>query len=258
MRFTTTIVIGLLLLFGVAAFASTALQSRTNEDRNQSGLQLPITVKQLEPENNNNVELLCGTASVTPPNILNEFQCTLRNNTQKSITGANIIYSTVLEEAGRETKDSRNHILTTYIHPDFYAKEKNILPGASTSFRPAGVFTYYKAVIKGVEAYIDYVEFEDNTSMGPNEDGSRIINDLRTGAVKYKDWLAKESKQKSIDTLLRSPHSDEGLQLPEIGLNNIAQKEGARRYRIKLGKLYKNRGPAEVQRYLSTTTPAIN
>ena len=126
MRFRTTIVIGLLLLLGVAAFATSALQRSTsgaNEDRNQSGLQLPITVKQLQPENGNSVDLQCGSANVTPPNILNGFECTLKNNTQKSITAANIIYSTVLQEGGRETKDSRNQILLTYFHPDFYDKE---------------------------------------------------------------------------------------------------------------------------------------
>ena len=101
MRFRTGVVVGLLPLFGVAAFATSALQRRTNgsyENSNQS-LQLPVTVKQLQPENNHNVELLCGTASVTPPNILNGFECTLKNNTQKGITAANIIYATVLEEA---------------------------------------------------------------------------------------------------------------------------------------------------------------
>lgn len=259
MRFRTTIGIGLLLLLGVAAVGSTALQRPSNERRNQVGVQqLPITIKQLQPENNTNVELLCGTASITPPNILNEFHCVLKNNTNKRITAANIIYSTVLEEAGQETRDSRNHILTTYIHPDFYDKEKNILPGGSTSFSPAGVFTYENAVIKGVEVYLDFVEFEDHTSMGPNEEGSRIINDLREGAVKYKSWLARESKQKSIDRLIQSLQSDEGLQLPDVGLNNITQREGARRYGIGLRKLYKKRGPAEVQRYLSTTAPGIN
>ena len=211
-------------------------------NQTQAGLQLPITIKQLQPENNTNVELLCGTASITPPNILNEFHCTLKNDTHKSITAANIIYSTVLEEAGQETRDSRNHILTTYIHPDFYEKEKNILPGRSTSFRPAGVFTYHNAVIKGVEAYIDYVEFEDNTSMGPDKEGSRIINDFREGAVKYKSWLARESKQKSIETIIQSVQRDEGLELPEIGLNNISQKEGARRYAIGYEKSIKTVG----------------
>lgn len=258
MRFRTTIVVGLLLLLGVAAFATTALQSRTNEDPNQRNLQLPITVKQLEPESNNIVELQCGTASVTPPNILNEFECTLKNNTHKSITAANIIYSTVLEERGRETKDSRNQILLTYFHPDFYEKEKNIMPGGTNSLRPAGVFTYHNAVIKGIEVYIDYVEFEDSTSMGPDVEGSKLINDFRAGAVKYKRWLAKESKQKTIDTLIQATQSDEELQKPEIALNNITQKEGARRYGIALRKLYKQRGPTEVQKYLSTTPREIN
>ena len=257
MRFRTTIVIGLLLLLGVATVGSTALQRGTS-DRNQVGVQLPITIKQLQPENNSNVELLCGTASVTPPNILNGFECTLKNNTQKSITAANIIYSTVLDENGLETKDSRNQILLTYFHPDFYEKEKNIMPGGSNSLRPAGVFTYHNAVIKGIEVYIDYVEFEDSTSMGPDVEGSKLIKDFRAGAVKYKSWLAKESKQKSIDTLIQTTQSDEELQKPEIGLNNITQKEGARRYAIALRKLYKQRGPTEVQKYLSTTPPGIN
>jgi hypothetical protein len=227
-------------------------------NQTQAGLQLPITTKQLQPENDVNVELLCGTASVTPPNILNGFQCTLKNNTPKSITAANIIYSTVLEEAGQQTRDSRNQILITNFHADFYEKEKNIMPAESISVGPAGVFTYHNAVVKGVEVYIDYVEFEDNTSMGPDEEGSQIINDFRAGAAKYKSWLARESKQKSIETIIQSVQRDEGLELPEIGLNNISQKEGARRYGIGLRKLYKKGGPTEVQRYLSTIPREIN
>ncbi len=257
MRFTMTIVIGILLLFGVAGVRSTALHKPSNEAHNQVGLQqLPITVKQLQPDNNNNVELLCGTASVTPPNILNGFECILRNNTQKSINAANIIYSTVLEEGSLETKDSRNQILLTNFHPDFYDKEKNIVPGGSNSLKPAGVFTYHNAVIKGIEVYIDYVEFEDGTSMGLDVEGSKLIKDFRAGAAKYKSWLSKESKQKSIDTLIQSAPSDEELQKAEIGLTNVTQKEGARRYGIALRKLYKQRGPTEVQKYLSTTPQA--
>jgi hypothetical protein len=257
MRFRTAIVIGLLLLWGVAAFATSALQRPTNGADKQSNqnLQLPITIKQLQPQNGSSVELVCGTASVTPPNVLNGFECVLRNNTHKSITAANIIYSTVLEEGGRETKDSRNQILLTYFHPDFYEKEKNIMPGGSNSLRPGGVFTYHNAVIKGIEVYIDYVEFEDSTSMGPDVEGSKLIKDFRAGAVKYKSWLAKESKQKAVDTLVQSTPSDEELQRPEIGLTNITQKEGARRYGIALRKLYKQRGPTEVQKYLSTMPP---
>lgn len=175
MRFRSAIVVGLFLLIGVAAFAANTLHKSTKGAAEQSKqpLQFPITVKQLQPENNNNVELLCGTASVSPPNILNGYECILRNDTHKSITAANIIYSTILDEAGRETKDSRNQILLTNFHPDFYDKEKNILPGGSNTFRPAGVFTYHNAVIKGIEVYIDYVEFEDGTSMGRDVEGSK-------------------------------------------------------------------------------------
>lgn len=252
----------LLSLIGVSTLRGnrSAMQQNAplkSANQTQAGLQLPITIRQLQPENNGNVELLCGTATVTPPNVLNGFECTLKNNTHTSITAANIIYSTVLEEGGLETKDSRNQILITNFHPDFYEKEKNIKPGRSISVGPAGVFTYHNAVIKGIEVYIDYVEFEDSTSMGSDVEGSKLINDFRAGAVKYKSWLAKESKQKSIDTLIQSTQSDEELQT-EIGLNNITQKEGARRYGIALRKLYKQRGPTEVQKYLSPTPRGIN
>ena len=123
MRFRTAIVIGLLPVLGMASFATSALHGSTKgaDEQSNKTQQLPIAVKQLQPENNNNVELLCGTASVTPPNILNGFECILRNTAHKSITAANIIYSTVLEEAGRETKDSRNQILLTDFHPDFFS-----------------------------------------------------------------------------------------------------------------------------------------
>ena len=63
-----------------------------------------------------------------------------------------------------------------------------------------------------------------------------MIKDFRAGAVKYKGWLAKESKQKSIDTLVQSAPSDEELQKTEMGLNNATQIEGARRYGIALRK----------------------
>ncbi|HEU4871337.1 MAG TPA: hypothetical protein VFT08_10840, partial [Pyrinomonadaceae bacterium] len=93
------------------------------------------------------------------------------------------------------------------------------------------------------------------TTMGPDVEGSKLIEDFRAGAMKYKGWLAKESRQKPIDTLIQSTPSDKELQRSEIGLTNITQKEGARRYGIALRKLYKQRGPTEVQKYLSTTPP---
>ena len=64
MRFRTAIVIGLLLLLGVAAFATSALQrsaSGADQNGNQS-LQLPVSVKQLQPENNHNVDRRYGIA----------------------------------------------------------------------------------------------------------------------------------------------------------------------------------------------------
>jgi hypothetical protein len=225
--------------------------SSNNQQVKQANIQLPITIRQLQSENTIPVEVICGAASVTPPNILNEFQCILKNNSTKSITAATVIYTTVLEEGGKETRDSRTHTLTTYVHPDFYDKKKNISPGLTTSFRSAGIITYENAIIKGVEVYIDYVEFEDNTSIG-NEDGARIINDIREGAKKYKHWLGGKYAR-SVDSAIEALGSEEGLS--ELGLTNSSQEEGARRYRKQIRKAYNGRGRTEVEKYLSKLEP---
>jgi hypothetical protein len=253
MSLRTTLATGLLIIFGAAAIATTALSGRNGQDLKRPDLQLPVNIK---PADNIAVQLSCERARVTPPNTLNQFHCTLKNNTDKSITAANVIYSTLLEEAGKETKESRVHTLTTYIHLDFYEEEKNIWPGGTTSFITGGIITYENAVIKGVEAYIGYVEFEDKSSMGPNPDGARIISDLRNGAEKYKRWLAREYKQKSIDSAIELLKSDK--QLSKLGLQNFTQEEGAKRYRRRLQKEYDNRGRTKLESYLSRIEPVID
>jgi hypothetical protein len=242
---------GLVALLAVAVIAATTFRALSDTGLTQgTEIHLPVEAKQIQVGDGGiPVELLCGTASVTTPNRLNEFICTLKNNTGKNIVGANVAYSIVFAQNGKEFKDTRFHTLVTSIDPDFYEKTKSILPGGASVIRPAGAITYEGAVIKGVEVYIDYIEFEDNTSLGPNENGSQYIKDFRDGASKLKKWLAEKYKKESIDAAIRVLQGNQPL--PELGFSNIHQEYGAKFYRRRLRKMYETRGRAEVQKHLS-------
>lgn len=251
MRLVVRIGVGLVGLLCVTVITMSTFKVRSGAGLKQgTDIQLPVQVKQLPAEGAFvPVELLCGMASATTPNRLNGFSCDLKNHTGKNIVAANIVYSIVLEEGGQEVKDTRFHTIVTTIDPDFLEKTKSITPGGTSVIRPAGSFTYDNSIVKGVEAYIDYIEFEDDTSLGPNENGSQFIKDFREGASKYKKWLAGKYKKDSIDEAIQLLGNDQSL--PETMFDNTHQEFGAKYYRRRLRKMYKTGGRAEVQKHLS-------
>jgi hypothetical protein len=42
---------------------------------------------------------------------------------------------------------------------------------------------------------IDYLEFDDKTSLGENKVGSNLISEMRSGAMKYRKWFSSKYKQ---------------------------------------------------------------
>lgn len=243
--------VGLVVLLCVAAITAVGFRVLTGPAvKQETEIQLPVKVKQLPAEGTLiPVELMCGTASVTTPNRLNEFLCTLKNNTGKNIAGANVAYSVVLEQGGKESKETRFHTLVTSIDPDFIEITKSILPGGTSVIRPAGSFTYEDSIIKGVEAYIDYIEFDDSTGLGPNEQGSKFFKDFRDGASKYKKWLAGKSRKESLNAAIQLLQGE--MSVTELEFNNPHQEYGAKFYRRRLRKMYETRGRAEIQKHLS-------
>jgi hypothetical protein len=195
------------------------------------------------------VELQCGAASVTMPGTLDQFSCTLRNNTAKNIVAANVAYTIQFEQEGRLFKDFRSHVIASSVHPDFYDEEKPIKPGGTTTVRPAGAITYENAVVKGLDIRVSYVEFSDHTSVELSEDGAQPVEDLRAGAARYKSWLVEKYKKGSIDAVIELLQAEPPL--TDLGLTNGYQQQGAILYRRRLQKINKARGRTQVQQYLS-------
>src|SRR5437763_7944880 len=132
MRLVKRVGVVLFVVFCIAVIAATTFKAFTVTSLIKQGtdIRLPVTVYQMKAENGIiPVELQCGAASVTTPNKLNEFSCTLTNNTVKNIIAANAAYTIIFEQGGRTYRDVKSHLVATFVHPDFYEEAKTVPPG---------------------------------------------------------------------------------------------------------------------------------
>ena len=200
------------------------------------------------------VYLFCGQARLSKPNQLDEFHCAFKNHTNQNITAANIIYSIVIDRNGSTIKDSMNSTVTALVHPDFRATSKLIGPGEDCAVGPPGPISYTSgAVIKGVEISIDYVEFEDGMSLGPDKEGSRIIKAMRTGARKYRTWLKLRYKDPGESVAAMASDLEREKPLPaELEFADASKQLGANEYRRRLQKIFQTKGASETRRLLDS------
>ena len=249
--FPLKLVYRLLILAGLSLCLWAVPARTTSQQKDQF---IPVVIsKQLEAKNGSiPADIRCGTARLSAPDQLEEFRCVLKNNTQANITAAHTLYTIVYEQDGSIYRDSFSSVAEAFVHKDFKGTNKLIGPGNDTSFGPPGPISYKNAVIKGVEITIDYVEFEDGSSLGPDKQGSRIVEAMRAGAERYKQWLKAQTRQSAnyIDTI---SSAIETTSLPsELRFTDVNEEQGANAYRNRLRKLYQNRGPVEVKKLLDS------
>ena len=214
---------------------------------------VPINVKQLRNDSGPiPVELVCGTVRSSAPNILDSFTCTLKNNTEKRISAANAIYSVVIEREGIEESESYDSTIDSIFHQDFASTAKLVNPGEeSASVGPPGAISYPEnVIIKRIDIHLDFVEFEDGTSLGRNSNGSKIINDMRDGAERYKRWLANTYFTRGRSYAVLTTLLNEENLPNELQLLNEDQNAGARAYRNRLRKMNIKVGGLEVEKLL--------
>lgn len=197
------------------------------------------------------VELRCTTGLLSAPNVLESFHCVLKNNTNKAVTAANVIYSISLEQNGSEAKTSYASTIDTRLHPDFASTSKPIGPREeSGNLGPPGPISVENAVIKGIEINIDYIELADGSTLGVDQQGSKIIRTMRDGAEKYKKWFRARYSQsgKSLSPIASLLYDQP---LPgELQLSSADEEQGAKAYRHRLKKMYENKGSSEVEKHL--------
>ena len=217
----------------------------STQNHAQAGVQIPISTVQLSPTNGTvAVELKCANAELSAPNKIEEFPCEVINNTNKRISAVAVTYTITLVKDGVTTAHTEALTLDTFIHPDLREERKDNLipPRGERPFRPLPT-SFDDAVVKAISMRVDYVEFEDNSSLGPNRAGSRIITGIRGGAAKYRNWLVEKYivSGKSINVITSLIQDDE-IPESELGIENDDQRQGAIIYRNYLRRSYESKG----------------
>lgn len=256
MRSKTLLNAVLLIVLGALGVAAASIVAQSIQGATQGNERhIPVVVKQLPLDGGTfPVELRCADARVSAQNRLEGFTCLAINNTNKNISALSATYTVTIAQGGSESADEGVLTLDSFIHPDVREARrlKLISPSESRTLQPPGPITYEDAVVKGVGVQVDYVEFADKTSTGPNKHGSTIINSMREGAAKYKVWLIQQyargqGSDASIVSLLESPEIPETLHAD----GNEHLIEGARIYQRVMRNVYNTQGAAELKRFLN-------
>jgi hypothetical protein len=228
---------------------SAANPQKTDEPRS-----LQVKARQLDPVGGTlPVELTCEDAKLMGRGRIKELKCVIKNNSFAPMVAGILHVSIIIDANGREESVSGYHTFDTFLHPDFREDHKNnlIQPGMVYRFN-VSPSDYGDATVKEIEAEVDYIEFLDRPSVGPNHVGSRRISDIREGAAKYKNWLAERYKRKAASVMeIAEILDNENIDSNEIGLKNSDQRSGASMYRKYARRTYNSKGPQEFLRRLN-------
>lgn len=244
----------ILLLSGLLLCLWAVSTGRKNPQQTDTFIPVVITEQLAAKDGIIPVEVRCGQARLTAPNRLEEFQCSFKNNTTLNITAANAILSVVIEQNGVLTRDTTSRTVQAAIHPDFRGTNKLIGPGDESSLAPPGPITYTSGIIvKSVEISMDFVEFENETTLGRNYQGSRIIKAMRVGAAKYREWLKLRYTRgdRSFASISSEVEGDQSL-TSELQFADPNEEQGAIGYRSLLRNLFRTRGAGDVKKLLDS------
>lgn len=223
-----------------------------SQNSGQLEKQILIIVHPLQPESDRAVVgVSCEVSRPATPDARREFTCVLKNNANKNITAANLAYSISLSNDGGEAQRDK-HFLTMETNTILGSQglSSPLRPGQESTLGPVGI-AYPDAAVRGVEVSIDYIEFEDNTILGPNEAGARIIADVRSGAAKYKAWLTKEYVRRGKSVAAIVPLLQPDSPTPDgLGFSSFHEEVGAKQYRNLLRKKYQILGADVIKEHL--------
>jgi hypothetical protein len=126
----------------------------------------------------------------------------VRNNTNKPMNSVVISTKTSYVTTGGGSGSNRLFsFIDLALHPDIQDAEgvTPIAPGGDKVFLPEPFEASSWMSSITITLHIDFADFADGTSVGPNQHGTFWIIDARKGAAKYAKWLKENHKDKSIE-----------------------------------------------------------
>ena len=215
---------------------------------------LPVSVQDLPSDTNSSpVTLRCDNARLSAPNQIEKLSCVLKNNTDRPIVAGTIVINVKVEQGGAIETVSSYDSFDSLLNPDVHSERgPNFIPPQGEYVIDQLPTSYGSGIVKEISESIDYVEFAKGLPIGPNVAGSRIINDVRQGAAKYKGWLVREYHRKgqSAHAILEILNNGEVVAQPDLDLRNGDQHTGANFYRKFLLRTYASKGEAELVKHI--------
>jgi hypothetical protein len=213
-----------------------------------------VKARQLDPIGGSlPVELTCEDAKLIGSGRISQLKCAIKNNSFAPMVAGTLQVSITIDANGKENLISGYQTFETFLHPDFREDNKNNVTQPGMVYRfDLTPSDYGDATVKDIAVELDYLEFLDRPSVGPNRVGSRTLGDIREGAAKYKIWLVKQYRQRgaSVETIAKLL-DNETIPADEIGLQNTDQNSGANMYRKYARRSYDSRGPQELLKHLT-------
>lgn len=228
----------------------------SQESQNKAKNLIPIEITQLAPNDGViPVKLQCQTVDFPNSVEMQALRCVVTNNTNGPISAVSLGYGITYEANGQESTDEGFMTLDAIVHPDFHDSNfsKFIQPGAESVIQRGGPIEQANILPKDIKVRIDYVEFENGTTLGPNTKGSRLIAQIRGGAAKYKEWLRSKylNNGKSI-TAIASLLQDTSSPAVALKLDDDMMIVGAEAYRKNAREVFNIRGgPSEIEKHLT-------
>jgi hypothetical protein len=254
------------MVFGAAGFTTLTLQSdrnNQNEQKTEPG-KIRLEVVQLPADRGIIPVAIQGESlSPNPESGLTEAVFLVKNNTSKNINAISVAVTGRVERDGKETSSTGYLTINSLVHPDIREihNQHALGPGEEWSFKtePFEIDDpQSRIVLRGITLQIDYVDFEDQTEIGPNKYGSNIVTKARSGAARYKAWLTRKYVESGRSVAAVLPLLARGQALPpELALGDH-ERTGARLYQSHLLKAFQHHGGAEVEKYLSRSNSTNN
>ncbi len=243
------------------ALTAAVLKSRRSEPialAKGMGQQAEVEVVQL-PSVNGVIPVEIRNQKITHDTLQGELQFTVKNNASKPLTAAVVaIEFTYLVIGSRiEEKALTYRTRNMLIHPDIREihNQKPIQSGEEMIFGPepiefVGAPQDKLVPLKKITLSLDYVDFEDKSSLGLNRHGLYSVIKVRRGAARYKEWLVKQfmangRSENALVSILRTPDLPSELNLPKDH-----EITGARLYRRHLLHAYDHYGFSAIEKYL--------
>lgn len=254
-RILSIVLFILLTITGLSIILTRNMQSRGQVFESN----ILVHVKQLASDKGKiPVELRCDGAELQLPNKLENLNCYAVNNTNKSITALVIAYTISMKDSikedGKLESFSSAVTIETLLHPDFYEyrKESFITPNTNTPINILPITFEPTLVIKDMTVQVDYVKFEDNSSINEKGDGATLVKEIRQGVAKYKDQFTNEFKRNinsetTLKQLIQESRFIKDKNLVEL---TPKQSEGANFFRKFIRRIYETKGITGVKEVL--------